>query len=470
MTRTTPDTDRGESDRQAETPADSTARRRSGYLWWLVPALLAGGGVLAWQLFGSNSSETEQAAPRAVAVELQRLQAATVKESSQFIGQLEAQNAVALQAETQGRVTQVIVASGDRVAARDPIVQLSPDRPEAEYRSAVANVRSAQAARANAIAEIDVAEANRADADAEVALQAEEIERTRFLVTQGALSQQDLDLAERNIRSAQAALEAADKQVGAARARLKQAEADVASAEADAAAVEEDLEDTLVVAPIAGRIGEISVKRGDYVTPDTALTAIVQNDVLDLELAVPVERRNDLEIGMQVELLEPDSDALLTTGRLSFISPQARADSQLVQVEATFPNPDRQLQDAQRVRARIVWEETRGILIPTDAVSRIGGKTFVFVAVPGESAPEAAAADAPADAPEENGQAPPLVARQRNVELGTIQDNQYQVLSGLEVGEEIVISGILNLRDGTPIQPEGGDRPGPQKTHSTGSR
>ena len=46
------------------------------------------------------------------------------------------------------------------------------------------------------------------------------------------------------------------------------------------------------------------------------------------------------------------------------------------------------------------------------------------------------------------------MARLRPVQLGDIQDNTYAVLAGLEPGETIVTSGILNLQDGTPIIPQ----------------
>jgi multidrug efflux pump subunit AcrA (membrane-fusion protein) len=47
-----------------------------------------------------------------------------------------------------------------------------------------------------------------------------------------------------------------------------------------------------------------------------------------------------------------------------------------------------------------------------------------------------------------------LVAKQKPVKLGTIQDNKYQVLEGLQQGEKIVVSGIIKLRNDTPIAPE----------------
>jgi len=46
-----------------------------------------------------------------------------------------------------------------------------------------------------------------------------------------------------------------------------------------------------------------------------------------------------------------------------------------------------------------------------------------------------------------------LVAKQKPVELGAIQGQAYQVISGLNSGDQLITSGILNLADGTPINP-----------------
>ena len=53
--------------------------------------------------------------------------------------------------------------------------------------------------------------------------------------------------------------------------------------------------------------------------------------------------------------------------------------------------------------------------------------------------------------PNENGQ---QLVSLTPVELGAIQDNSYQVISGLETGDRIAISNILKLKDGAPIDPE----------------
>lgn len=421
--------------------SDSTAINwKPLYLWYLLSVLaISCLFFLLWQNFRRKPSEA-QVLTQSVMVELQEIKPVTVEESSRFLGQLEAQQGVVLQAETQGRITQIYVFSGEQVSAGDPIVKLSSERIEAEARNAESLIRSAQASRSNALAQLEVAKADQISAAAELDLQQQVMERTLALVKAGALPQQDLDISRRNITSAQAELDASFRRVNAAQAVLEQSDADIIGAQADADAVLTDLNNTLVVSPITGQVGDMSIKPGDYVTSSTQLTTIVENNLFDLEILIPVERRADLKIGTQVALLDYTEKQSFSLGNISFISPQIRANSQLVKAEATFENLNGRLQDDQRVQAQIIWNEEPGILIPSDAVLRIGETTFVFVAVLDEESRE--------------NKTPQWIVEQRSIQLGNIQDNQYQVISGLNVGEQIVVSGVLNLSDGALIEPK----------------
>jgi RND family efflux transporter MFP subunit len=322
--------------------------------------------------------------------------------------------------------------------------------------ASLANINAARAARNSAQSELRAREAERISAVADVELQNSEFERTRVLVAEGVQARQQLDQAVRNRNAAIAALNSAIEQVGAARANVDEANAALAQAQAEAEAVREDLEQTLVTAPIAGVVGDIPIKLGDYVSLGDTLTTITQNQTLELELSIPLEQRDALRIGLPVQIvrLQGDSSASSSpanqaagasavdrptaTGRISFISPQANANSQSVLVKASFANPDGLLQDEQRVDAKVIWRERPGILVPVNAISRLGGETFVYVAETQQN-------------PEQGGQ---TIARQKRVQLGSIQGNSYQVLEGLEAGEQIVVSGLLNLSDGVPIMPE----------------
>lgn len=407
-----------------------------------------GGGFVLWRLVGPRGPGGMQMPP-GVVVTLEPVQAGAVQNSSTFLGRLEAQTGVVLQPEVSGRVTQIFVAAGDRVAAGQAIALISPERTEAEFNAATANVNAAQAARDAAAASLRSLLSQQSELEAELALEETEFNRTQTLVAEGAQSQRELDLAERDLEVAQATLASARDEIAAARSSLNQSEAALAEALANRAAAQQNLQDRTVTAPIAGVVGDLEVKLGDYVTPNSVITNITENTNLELDLQVPIEQRARLRLGLPVELLSVDGTQAIASGSISFIAPQTSADTQTVLVKARFENAQGTLQDAQQVEARIIWSEETGVLVPTTAITRLGGQTFVYVAEAGS--PEELP---PPEALPPNMPAPEQVARLRPVELGDIQGNSYEVLSGVEAGETIVVSGILNLQDGTPILPQ----------------
>jgi RND family efflux transporter MFP subunit len=402
--------------------------------WFVLTLLLFAGGGFAWQFLRRNSSAPMAQQPQALPVKLETIESGTLEESSQFVGTLEAQQRVVLRPETSGLVARILVSSGDRVASGAPVVELRPERSRAEVNSAIADVNVASAARNNAQAQLKALEAERISAAAEVELQNEEFERFSFLVAEGAQAERELDRVKRDRKAALAALNAADEQVRAARASLDEANAVLSRAGANADVAREDLQDTRILAPIAGVIGDIPIKIGDYVDSGDTLTTITQNQTLELRLSIPVEREAQLRVGLPVELTTAQANDPIVRGQIGFISPQVDTNSQSILAKASFPNPDGRLRDEQYVQALVIWDRQPGVLIPTTAISRLGGQTFVFVAQQSE-----------------NNQ---LVARQKPIQLGSIQGNRYQVLEGVAPGEQLITSGILNLSDGAPIMPE----------------
>lgn len=414
--------------------------------WLVAGVVIIGAGFAAWRFLLSGAPPADQQPPPGVLVKIQKVQSSSVKTTSTFLGTLEAKQGVVLRPETEGRVTQIFVSAGSNVAPGQPIIQLSPEKTQADFGAAVANINAAAAASNNAKAQLREVEADRASAVAELELQNTEFQRTEKLVKQGVLAKQVLDQVKRDRASAQAALKAADEQIQAAKANLSQSQASLNQTKAGALSAREDLQDTRIVAPIAGMVGDIPIKLGSYVQAGDSLTTIVQNQTLELKLNIPIEKREQLQVGLPVELSQAQSNKPLTTGRISFVSPTV-GDSQSVLAKASFPNPQGKLQDGQRVEAKVVWQTRPGVLVPTTAISRLGGKAFVFVA----------------DQPQKSeGPVPSMVARQQPVELGSIQDNDYQVLNGIEPGETIVVTGLQNLKDGEPLLVDTGKPPSGQ--------
>ncbi|MGB7415833.1 MAG: efflux RND transporter periplasmic adaptor subunit [Thermosynechococcaceae cyanobacterium] len=407
-------------------------------LWMALGLLLIGGGVVLWRSLlppvASQQAGGPGGPPQSSPVKLQRLQPGVIEEGTSFVGNLEAQTGIELKPKVEGRVTQIFVSSGATVQSGRPIVQLSAAKSQAEFRASLATISSARADRNSAQAQLGVTKAERASALAEVDLQKTEYNRISQLVKQGVLARRELDRVTRDLNSAQAALSVANEQIQAAQANIEATEAAMAENKANASALREDLLDTQVVAPIGGVVGDIPVKVGDYIDVGETLTTITQNQTLEIKLAIPLERRDQLRVGLPVEVRSFQNNETLATGNISFISPTANAATQSVLAKATFSNANGTLQDAQRVSGTVIWKKRTGVLVPTTAISRLGGETFVFVAKTSEEKPDA------------------LVAQQRPVQLGNIQGNSYQVISGLRPGETIVVSGILNLSDGAPIK------------------
>ena len=115
--------------------------------------------------------------------------------------------------------------------------------------------------------------------------------------------------------------------------------------------------------------------------------------------------------------------------------PEVNSNTNTVLVKALFDNQQGKMQSGQFAKARINWNQHSGLLIPSTAVFRIAGEAFVYVA---EKFNSTAASSQ-------------LVAKQKQVKLGKIVDNKYQVIEGLQPGEKVVVSKLLNIKNGDAL-------------------
>ncbi|MBD0269330.1 MAG: efflux RND transporter periplasmic adaptor subunit [Cyanobacteria bacterium Co-bin8] len=441
-------------------PSRSSTRSQRRWLPALGLLLLLTGLGLGWRWWqGRGADPGGQAAaqqPPGMPVQLETLETTTVIDFSEFIGSLDAPDSIEIRPEITGRISQIYVSQGERVAAGTPLVQLRPDQQQADVASVLASVSVARAAQANALSQVEAAQADRIAQEAEVNLQRQNFERTATLVERGALSEQALDEVRRDRDTAIAQLNAIDRRIQAAEAGLAEARAGVTQAQANADRANAQLQEATIVAPFDGIVGDIPARVGSVVTNSDVLTTLTRNQSLNLRLSVPLERAPELRTGQRVELTDNQGN-VVQTGVVSFIAPRVEGGAQSILAEATFDNPSGQLRDGQFVRARLIWDQRAGLLVPATAITRLAGEPFVFVAEPpdptAQPPQQPGSAEQPPAGQPPAGQPPTLVAQQRPVQLGNIQGNDYQVLEGLSAGDQIVVSGVLNLADGVPIMP-----------------
>ena len=188
-----------------------------------------------------------------------------------------------------GYVTGVKVRDFQEVKAGDLLVQIDDRTYQQKLMQARATLATRQAALKNsaqsersAQSTIESSEAQIESAKAAYELANINLKRTERLAAQGASSQSDADQARSAFAQAEAALHQAEAALDVARETLQAVivnrdslEADIKNAEAAVELAAIDLRNTRIVAPVDGRLGEIGVRIGQYVSAGTQLAAIV---------------------------------------------------------------------------------------------------------------------------------------------------------------------------------------------------
>jgi RND family efflux transporter MFP subunit len=351
------------------------------------------------------------------------------------VANLQSRQSVTLQPRVDGYVQEIFVKAGDRVEAGAPILRIDPARQQAVVQRSVAAVATSQADFESARATLAQLRARKESILSSVDFNQKEFDRFSKLTQEGATAKQKLDEVANSLRNARAELGQIDAQINAQQASINSAATRIEETRAGAIQEEVQLDFYTVTAPFAGIVGDIPIKVGDNVNSTTQLTTVTQNQVLEVQISVPLENAPRLKMGQSVELLDAQ-DKPLVKGNVAFISPSINPQTQSVLVKANFNNGTNQLKANQFVRARLIWASRSGVLVPTSAISRLGGQDFIFVAENSSA----------------NGKTQ-LVANQKPIKLGKITGNKQEVLEGLKPNDKIVVSGILQLQNGAPIAP-----------------
>ena len=396
---------------------------------------------------GKTETSADAGKPPASKVKLATLQSTTVASSAEFIATLQSRKSITLQPQVVGHVTNILVKYGQEVPKGKELIEVDPAQQQATVTGNIAAAQGAQADAQNAKATLSQLQAQRVAEVSSVTYNQKQYQRYTFLSSQGAVPVQNRDQYADNIRQAQSRLSAIDQQIQAQRSVIAQKQQAVQQAQANIQQQKVQLGYYKIMAPFAGTVGDIPVKLGDYVTTSTTLTTLTQNQPLEANISIPIEDAAKVHQGTLVELMNGQGQDI-GPSRVFFIAPSTDNNTQSVLVKSLFDNSKNQLRANQYVRAKVIWNQHPGMLVPTTAVSHIGGENFVYVAQ----------TKAQPQGQEKQGQdkqgKPQFVARQKPVQLGAIEGNNYQVISGLNPGEKLIVSGILNLSDGAPIVPE----------------
>ena len=372
----------------------------------VVVVLLAGGLAAAWAIARPRPIEVRTATARAVA------SAGPDHTVLNATGYVTARREATVSSKVTGKVTEVLVEEGLKVAAGQVLARLDDTNVQAALQLAQAQLASAKTSLEET--RVRVKEADK------------EWERQRALIDRSVASQSDYDHAEA------AAL--------ALRAHLAQQESDVAVAERSVEIYRQQLDDTVIRTPFAGVVTAKNAQPGEMISPmssggftRTGICTVVDMDSLEIEIEVNESYINRVEPGQEVEAtLDAYPDWKIPCHVIAII-PTADRQKSTVKVRVGFNRLDPRILPDMSVK--VAFREApnpaatrgeRGVLVPRDAVRAADGRDVVFVVRDGR-------------------------AERRAVTVGGSQDDDVVVTAGLSADERVAVGAPAELADGATV-------------------
>lgn len=362
--------------------------------------------VLPAMLLLAGCGGDEAQAPPPPEVDVITVRSGAVTHVVELPGRVQAMRTAEVRARVDGIVERRLYVEGTDIKAGTPMFVIDPREMRAAY---------------------DAAKASQARAESVLRNARQDVERYRPLVAREAISKQEYD---------------------AATARAAQAAADFAAASAQADRAKLDLNYAQVTAPISGRAGRAQVTEGALVSAGQAtLLATVEQlnpiyvnfsqsstELLKLRREMEAGRISATDVGkVEVRLVLDDGSEYEHTGHLDFLDMAVDPSTGTVSLRAEFPNPGQILLPGQFVRARVAAGSVKdGITIPQRAVQMTANGPSVYVV------------------------GPKNMVSVRQIKVGSMQDGNWIVLSGLKPGDRVVTDGLQKIRPGIAVRVSGG--------------
>jgi membrane fusion protein (multidrug efflux system) len=361
------------------------------------------GGAITLSLSATVLAQPAPAAPPAVGVvEATRR---PVIESNQFLGRIEAPNRVSVVARDTAFLEKRLFEEGAEIKKGDPLYRLERGPFEADLASKQALVAQLAATLENAKLTT---------------------ERQRTLLTGPAGQQSNYDAAIANQRSLEAQVQSALAQVQSSQINLDY---------------------TDIRSPIDGKVGRTAVTEGNVVSPSSGvLTTIVSQD--PMYVTFPVSVREALELreryvsrggfkAVVIKLQLPDGRMYGQVGQLNFVNNTIAQNTDTITLRGVIPNPQ---------------------LAASEGVRELTDGEFVTVDLEGVQPVEVLAIPRSAVLSDQQGEYVLTVgadnkAEQHRIQLGQSTPTIAAVISGINLGDKVIVEGLQRVRPGQVVAP-----------------
>jgi len=440
----------------------------------VVPTLLVAVGlILGVVVVVVRSDKPAQAAPRALEVEVVRVEQKDVPVYSEWIGTTEGIVNADIKAEVSGYLLRQDYKEGSFVKKGQLLFELDPRPFQAAVDQASGQVAQFQGQLEQAISQVAQAEAQVAQANSQL-LQSQaqlaqaqanqvktqlDVNKYTPLAEQKAVTQQDLDnavqgnvvakaqveAAKAGVETARAQLRAANAQIGTAKAAINTAKGQIENAQAAVRTAQLNLGFTRVISPIDGIAGIAQAQVGNLISTTSApLTTVSTVDPIKVYFTLSEQqylnftKRNLIEarrgasvVQIELELILSDGSTYPEKGSFFFADRQVDQKTGAIRMAGIFPNPGNVLRPGQYGRIRAVTAtKPDALLVPQRAVSELQGSYQVAI-----------------------------IGADNKIEMRTVKvsersGSQWIIEDGLKAGETVVVEGTQKIKPGAVVNPK----------------
>lgn len=206
----------------------------------------------------------------------------------------------------------------------------------------------------------------------------------------------------------------------------QKASVDIAQARLEAANA--NLSDLHISAPFSGTVGFIDFSRGKMVSVGTELLTLDNLSLMQLDLQVPERYLSMLSTGMKVDATSQAWGNTVFSGKVVGIDSRINAETLNLRIRIEFPNKDLKMKPGMLMAAELDFPAINAPIIPVQALEYSGTKRYVYVIGDDNK------------------------VTRTQVILGARVENRVVIESGLEIGQDIVVQGLVNMREGVTVK------------------
>lgn len=316
-----------------------------------------------------------------------------------YTANIEAYQAIDIKTKHAGQVKKILVEMGDKVKANQLIALMDSDGATKDYEQKKATLEVIELS-------LQRVKLNRDSKE-------NEYEKMQSLYEKKLISQKEFDRVEAEYKESDVAYRLQEALLSQKIAELQQAEL--------------TLKDTEIRAPFAGYIGNRYIESGAVVSADTSLATVVSIDKVRVQIGVDEKDLIMLSEGMPTLIYVDSYPNRIFRGVIERISPVLDSNTHLGKVRIAIDNKDNLLKPGMSAKIRMVIKSRlNALIIPITAAINKEGQDVVYIATEGK-------------------------AFERRVKVGVIDENQAEIISGLDEGEWVIVSKQQLLSNGVKI-------------------